>query len=73
MRGRGTSCLVRDSAPEFENSRECWRLHSDHDRELPQKKKERNNKITESGFLFEIVRSLDKPLEDNGLGDRTRR
>ena len=32
----------------------------------------RNDKITGSGFLCEIVRSLDKTLEDNGLIDQTR-
>jgi len=56
--------------PGFENSRECWRLYSDDEREFLQIKKN-NNKITEIGFLLEIVRSLDKPLEDNGLVDRT--
>ena len=40
MRGRGTSCLVRDSAPEFENSRKCWRLYSDLTESYHKKKKD---------------------------------
>ena len=69
MGGGSNSSLIRQK---FENSRECWILYNDHDRELLQNNIN-NNKITESGFLLEITRSLAKPLKDNGVPDQTRR
>ena len=60
--------MVPDSTPEFENSREFWRLF------LVTMTESYNNKkikIIESGFLLEIARNLDKPLKDNGILDQT--
>ena len=69
-RGRGihVSFQILRQSTEFENSREYWRVSRYHDRVPTELKK--SNKITESGFLIEIARSSDKPLEDNGLLDQ---
>lgn len=64
-RGLHISFQIMRQSTEFENSREYWRVSRYHDRVAI--KLEVGNKITESGFLIEIARSSDKPLEDNGL------
>lgn len=67
MKGRGFYILFQIMCQliEFENSCEYWRVFRYYDRVVI--KLEVGNKIIESGFLIEIVRSLDKLFEDNGF------